>query len=221
MSVHLTQRQTQAAGFSQILATSSVDKWLSRLRKCTVLQEENQCQEIPLRGKIKGSKNVQDGGIAIDRNSDWILLLEQIAFILDGSGSIEPEDFERAKAFIHKMMKTLYEKFFETGSFTLKGHLNVQVTSPLARFGFTVPGIGNISGDGYEDIAVGPPPLKISFQIVPLLDSIYIFNGDKDKIKSSFSQDSSVQTIDGGFDFPYDGLKDTTVGSLENVIVLW
>lgn len=25
-------------------------------------------------GKIKGSKNVQDGGIAIDRNSDWILV---------------------------------------------------------------------------------------------------------------------------------------------------
>lgn len=37
----------------------------------------------------------------------------EIAFVLDGSGSIEPEDFERAKAFIHKMMKTLYEKCFE------------------------------------------------------------------------------------------------------------
>uniref|UniRef100_A0A8C4J6Y8 VWFA domain-containing protein n=1 Tax=Dromaius novaehollandiae TaxID=8790 RepID=A0A8C4J6Y8_DRONO len=37
----------------------------------------------------------------------------EIVFILDGSGSIEQEDFEKAKAFIYKMMKTLYEKCFE------------------------------------------------------------------------------------------------------------
>lgn len=43
----------------------------------------------------------------------WVASGTEIAFILDGSGSIEPEDFERAKAFIHKMMKTLYEKCFE------------------------------------------------------------------------------------------------------------
>lgn len=28
-------------------------------------------------GKIKGSKNIQDGGIAIDRNSDWILVRDR------------------------------------------------------------------------------------------------------------------------------------------------
>lgn len=38
--------------FHRILATSSVDKGLGRLRKCTVLQEEIQCQEIPLRGTV-------------------------------------------------------------------------------------------------------------------------------------------------------------------------
>ncbi|EMP37766.1 Integrin alpha-E [Chelonia mydas] len=39
----------------------------------------------------------------------------EIAIVLDGSGSIEPEDFERAKAFIYNMMKTFYEKCFEVG----------------------------------------------------------------------------------------------------------
>ncbi|CAM4571373.1 unnamed protein product [Lepidochelys kempii] len=37
----------------------------------------------------------------------------EIAIVLDGSGSIEPEDFERAKAFIYNIMKTFYEKCFE------------------------------------------------------------------------------------------------------------
>ncbi|CAM5110843.1 unnamed protein product [Natator depressus] len=37
----------------------------------------------------------------------------EITIVLDGSGSIEPEDFERAKAFIYNMMKTFYEKCFE------------------------------------------------------------------------------------------------------------
>lgn len=36
----------------RILATSSADKGQGRLRKCAVLQEEIQCQEIPLRGTV-------------------------------------------------------------------------------------------------------------------------------------------------------------------------
>nr|XP_048304659.1 integrin alpha-E [Myodes glareolus] len=37
----------------------------------------------------------------------------EIAIVLDGSGSIEPEDFQRAKDFISNMMKNFYEKCFE------------------------------------------------------------------------------------------------------------
>lgn len=69
----------------------------------------------------------------------------------------------------------------------MKGHLNVQVTSPFARFGFTVASIGDINGDGYEDIAVGAP-LEDQLSNSSSFGSIYIFNGDRDKIKSSFSQ---------------------------------
>ncbi|XP_059685500.1 integrin alpha-E [Gavia stellata] len=124
----------------------------------------------------------------------------------------------------------VYRLETETGSFTMKGHLNVQVTSPFARFGFTVASIGDINGDGYEDIAVGAP-LEDQLSNSSSFGSIYIFNGDKDRIKSSFSQRVKAseissglqyfgQSIDGGFDFTNDGLRDITVGSLENVIVL-
>ncbi|XP_010187330.1 PREDICTED: integrin alpha-E, partial [Mesitornis unicolor] len=124
----------------------------------------------------------------------------------------------------------VYRLETETGLFTLQGHLNVQVTSPFARFGFTVASIGDINGDGYEDIAVGAP-LEDRLSDSSSFGSIYIFNGDKDKISSSFSQRVKAseisselqyfgQSIDGGFDFTNDGLQDITVGSLENVIVL-
>lgn len=39
----------------------------------------------------------------------------EIAIILDGSGSIDPPDFQRAKDFISNMMKNFYEKCFEVG----------------------------------------------------------------------------------------------------------
>uniref|UniRef100_A0A8B9PM67 Integrin subunit alpha E n=1 Tax=Apteryx owenii TaxID=8824 RepID=A0A8B9PM67_APTOW len=122
----------------------------------------------------------------------------------------------------------VYRLETETGSFTLEGHLNVQVTSPFARFGFTVASIGDINRDGYEDIAVGAP-LEDQLSNSSSFGSIYIFNGDKDGIKSSFSQRIKAseisselqyfgQSIDGGFDFTEDGLQDITVGSLKNVV---
>ncbi|XP_036611745.1 LOW QUALITY PROTEIN: integrin alpha-E [Trichosurus vulpecula] len=37
----------------------------------------------------------------------------EIAIVLDGSGSIDPSDFQRAKDFIHNMMQTFYKKCFE------------------------------------------------------------------------------------------------------------
>ncbi|XP_078536079.1 integrin alpha-E isoform X2 [Lissotriton helveticus] len=37
----------------------------------------------------------------------------EVAIVLDGSGSIEPEDFQRAKDFMYNMMKTFWEKCLE------------------------------------------------------------------------------------------------------------
>ncbi|XP_044525414.1 integrin alpha-E [Gracilinanus agilis] len=37
----------------------------------------------------------------------------EIAIVLDGSGSIDPPDFQRAKAFIYNMMQNFYEKCFK------------------------------------------------------------------------------------------------------------
>ncbi|XP_068387626.1 integrin alpha-E [Eschrichtius robustus] len=67
----------------------------------------------------------------------------EIAIILDGSGSIDPPDFQRAKDFISNMMKNIYEKCFEC-SFALvqygeviQTELDLQdsqdVTASLAR----------------------------------------------------------------------------------------
>ncbi|CAH6785963.1 Itgae [Phodopus roborovskii] len=48
----------------------------------------------------------------------------EIAIVLDGSGSIEPEDFQRAKDFISNMMRNVYEKSFEC-TFALVQYGNV------------------------------------------------------------------------------------------------
>lgn len=76
---------------------------------------------------------------------------------------------------------------FQTGSLTLKEQLNVEVTSPFTSFGFTVASIGDISGDGYENTAVGAP-LEGQLSNGSSFGSIYVFSGDKNKTKSSFSQ---------------------------------
>ncbi|NXN99223.1 ITAE protein, partial [Rhinopomastus cyanomelas] len=118
----------------------------------------------------------------------------------------------------------------ETGLFTPEEPLHVQVTSPSARFGFTVASVGDINGDGYADIAVGAP-LEDQLSGHSSFGSVYIFNGDKDKIKSPFSQRIKAsevssglqyfgQSVAGGFDFTHDGLPDITVGSLQSVAVL-
>lgn len=40
----------------------------------------------------------------------------EIAVVLDGSGSIEPEDFERAKNFIHTLMKNVWRTCFNVST---------------------------------------------------------------------------------------------------------
>ncbi|XP_065428997.1 integrin alpha-E isoform X7 [Chrysemys picta bellii] len=124
----------------------------------------------------------------------------------------------------------VYVYRLQNGYFSWVGHLSVQTPSPFARFGFTVASIGDISRDGYADIAVGAP-LEDRLSDSSTFGSIYIYNGDKNGIRSTFSQRIRAaevapglqyfgQSIDGGFDFTDDGLIDITVGSFGNVTVL-
>uniref|UniRef100_A0A8C0JD11 Integrin subunit alpha E n=1 Tax=Chelonoidis abingdonii TaxID=106734 RepID=A0A8C0JD11_CHEAB len=110
------------------------------------------------------------------------------------------------------------------------GSCYISIPSAFARFGFTVASIGDISKDGYVDVAVGAP-LEDRLLDSSTFGSIYIYNGDENGIRSTFSQRIRAaevapglqyfgQSIDGGFDFTDDGLIDITVGSFGNVTVL-
>ncbi|KAM9117800.1 integrin alpha-E isoform 1-T1 [Pangshura tecta] len=131
---------------------------------------------------------------------------------------------------IHGEEGRVYVYQLKNGYFSCVGHLSVQTPSAFARFGFTVASIGDISKDGYVDVAVGAP-LEDQLLDSSTFGSIYIYNGDKNGIRSTFSQRIRAaevapglqyfgHSIDGGFDMTDDGLIDITVGSFGNVTVL-
>ncbi|XP_066492538.1 integrin alpha-E [Tiliqua scincoides] len=62
--------------------------------------------------KILNTNN-NNNYIEEEEEEDESDLRTEIAIVLDGSGSIEPEDFEQAKDFIYNVMKMFYEKCFE------------------------------------------------------------------------------------------------------------
>uniref|UniRef100_A0A452GQN1 VWFA domain-containing protein n=1 Tax=Gopherus agassizii TaxID=38772 RepID=A0A452GQN1_9SAUR len=130
---------------------------------------------------------------------------------------------------IHGEEGRVYVYQLKNGFFSCVGHLSVQAPSAFARFGFTVASIGDINKDGYVDVAVGAP-LEDRLLDSSTFGSIYIYNGDKNGIRSTFSQRIRAaevapglqyfgQSIDGGFDFTDDSLIDITVGSFGNVTV--
>uniref|UniRef100_A0A8D2L8J0 Integrin subunit alpha E n=1 Tax=Varanus komodoensis TaxID=61221 RepID=A0A8D2L8J0_VARKO len=130
----------------------------------------------------------------------------------------------------------LYHFDKETKLFSSAGHLAGDPSFPFARFGFAMAAIGDIDANGFGDVAIGAP-LEGHEPDSGSSGSIYIFNGGKDGIHSSFSQVPShllritaAQTgvaglmyfgrsVAGGLDFTEDGLLDLVVGSLGNVIL--
>ncbi|KAG7330843.1 hypothetical protein KOW79_004812 [Hemibagrus wyckioides] len=90
--------------------------------------------------------------------------------------------------------------------------------SYAARFGETIADLGDIDNDGFPDVAIGAP------QEEDLRGAIYIYNGRKSGITSSFSQriTGSVlghslsmlgQSISGGIDADGNGYPDVAVGA--------
>nr|XP_025035071.1 integrin alpha-E [Pelodiscus sinensis] len=130
---------------------------------------------------------------------------------------------------IHGEEGRVYVYRLENSAFSMTGHLRDQKLPSLARFGFALASIGDINGDGYEDVAIGAP-LEDQLSDPSAFGSIYIYNGDKDGIRPSFQRIRAAeiapglqyfgQSIDGGFDLTEDGLIDITVGSLGKVTVL-
>ncbi|CAM5089538.1 unnamed protein product [Natator depressus] len=87
-----------------------------------------------------------------------------------------------------------------------------------ARFGESIANLGDIDNDGFEDVAIGAP------QENNLEGAIYIYNGRKDGISSSFSQriqghrisntlSMFGQSISSGIDADNNGYPDVAVGA--------
>ncbi|KAM8933367.1 integrin alpha-4 isoform 2-T2 [Pelodytes ibericus] len=95
-----------------------------------------------------------------------------------------------------------------------------------ARFGESITNLGDIDNDGFEDVAIGAPHED------DLSGAVYIYNGRKTGITTTFSQriqgkkfDSGLrmfgQSISGGLDVDENGYKDIAIGAfLSDAVVL-
>ncbi|CAJ0952010.1 unnamed protein product [Ranitomeya imitator] len=120
-------------------------------------------------------------------------------------------------------------KLSNEGTFTFVSILEQPYYS-FARFGYSIAQIGDISHDGFQDIAIGAP-LEGHFEDPDAFGSVYIYNSIKDGIRSTPSQRIRAtdfrqklqffgQSIDGGLDITEDGYSDIAVGALRSVVVL-
>ncbi|XP_075785009.1 integrin alpha-D-like isoform X2 [Pelodiscus sinensis] len=104
---------------------------------------------------------------------------------------------------------------------TLQG----QVGQALGRFGASMSEIGDISGDGQTDVAIGAPMENDNS------GALYIFHGEKGGLSSQYTQRIEGaqfpsrlhyfgQAVSGGTDLTGDGLPDIAVGAQGQVLLL-
>ncbi|CAM5148410.1 unnamed protein product [Natator depressus] len=104
---------------------------------------------------------------------------------------------------------------------TLQG----QTGQPFGRFGASMSEIGDISGDGWRDVAIGAPTENDN------RGALYIFHGEKRGLRPQYRQriEGSLfpsrlhyfgQAVSGGTDLTGDGLTDIAVGAQGQVLLL-
>ncbi|XP_044303900.1 integrin alpha-X-like isoform X2 [Varanus komodoensis] len=95
----------------------------------------------------------------------------------------------------------------------------------LGRFGAAIASLGDVSGDGLADVAIGAPMEDED------RGAVYIFLGAKDRLKELHSQRIAAkslsstlqffgQSIQGRMDLSGDELTDITIGALGNAVLL-
>uniref|UniRef100_A0ACB8ED31 Uncharacterized protein n=1 Tax=Sphaerodactylus townsendi TaxID=933632 RepID=A0ACB8ED31_9SAUR len=124
------------------------------------------CREDP-RHKIRNANNNNNYMVEEEEEDDSDLQTE-IAIVLDGSGSIEPEDFERAKDFIRNILKTFYEKCFEC-AFALVQYGDVIQT----EFDLRVGRDANTALAKVQDVTQVGKVTRTASAIQHVLDSIF------------------------------------------------
>ncbi|XP_060112805.1 integrin alpha-X-like [Heteronotia binoei] len=125
----------------------------------------------------------------------------------------------------------IQEGLVEVYSINLRGRLSLLQTlqgiseKRLSRFGSAISSLGDVSGDGLADVAVGAPMEDEGH------GAVYIFLGEGDRLKEQYSQripatalssglDFFGQSIQGRLDLSGDGLTDLAVGALGNAVLL-
>ncbi|XP_041437580.1 integrin alpha-E isoform X1 [Xenopus laevis] len=131
---------------------------------------------------------------------------------------------EEGRVYVYRLNDEGHHKLFDTLE---------QPQYPFARFGYSIANIGDISGDGYKDIAIGAP-LEGHLENPDSFGSVYIYNGESNGIRTTPSQRIRASTIkkaprycpyfglsiDGGLDLTNDEYPDIAVGSLGSLIIL-
>nr|XP_056720205.1 integrin alpha-X-like [Euleptes europaea] len=97
--------------------------------------------------------------------------------------------------------------------------------SSLGRFGSALSSLGDVTGDGLADVAIGAPMEDEE------RGAIYIFLGERDRLREQYSQRIAAttqspelkffgQSIQGRMDLSGDGLTDMAVGAMGNAVLL-
>uniref|UniRef100_A0A8C7SWK5 Integrin subunit alpha 2 n=1 Tax=Oncorhynchus mykiss TaxID=8022 RepID=A0A8C7SWK5_ONCMY len=115
---------------------------------------------------------------------------------------------------------------FTKGILSVQGFLKGPSPVENARFGMSISAVPDLNMDGYSDVVVGAP-LEDNNKGV-----IYVFNGDKKRLRTQFSQkilgsklDPALRyfgrSMDASSDLNDDTIPDVSVGAYGMVVQLW